>query len=120
MPATTVACSATELEHARRLGKARLINNGVDIDLLERVRGESGNARAAGPVTVGTSGRVCFQKNPALFVALAEAFPDLRWVWIGDGEMLSVLEKSRTPIAVTGWKDREETLRLVSGLDIYL
>lgn len=117
---TIVACSETEYRHALSLGRAALINNGVDVGLLARILAEQREGRDGGTVTVGTSGRISFQKNPALFAALAERFPACRWIWIGEGELDRELKQAKVPIEITGWQDREGTLRRVADLDIYV
>jgi glycosyltransferase involved in cell wall biosynthesis len=117
---TIVACGGTEYEHALKIGKAILINNGVDMELVDKIIAEEPQSRRLPRPLIGTSGRISYQKNPGLFRALAESFPQADWVWIGEGEMRGELDASETPIDVTGWKSREETMRLVSGFDIYV
>ena len=53
------------------------------------------------PFTVYTLGRICYQKNPTLFNEIAEALPDVKFIWIGDGELREQLTSKN--IEITGW-----------------
>ncbi|MDA8175358.1 MAG: glycosyltransferase [Nitrospiraceae bacterium] len=116
---TTVAVSSDELAYARRLaGSAVLIPNGVD---LEIVRGEGHQFPANGRVYAGISGRITYARNPALYRNIAKSLKDrANFIWIGDGELKDALELPDSRITVTGWKSRQEGLKLLSGLDIYM
>jgi len=119
---TVVACSQGEYEEALRLGAvACLLPNAVDLSLIDQATPKRLAPEDA--FLVGTSGRISWQKNPELFHSIARAFKgDIRFtfVWIGDGELRSVLEQPGADINVTGWQTRRETLDLVAGLDLYI
>ncbi|OUO46649.1 glycosyl transferase [Olsenella sp. An285] len=121
---TTIACSKGELDEALSLSKrALLVNNGIDpeeIDAcLERALGEKNlEPRERDAYTVFTIGRICDQKNPELFNRIALSLPDLRFLWIGDGELRDALTASN--IEVTGWLGRQEVLALASQADCFL
>ena len=53
--------------------------------------------------TVYTLGRVTYQKNPEMFNEIAKRLPDIRFVWIGAGELEDKLTAPN--IFVTGWAD---------------
>jgi glycosyltransferase involved in cell wall biosynthesis len=118
-----IALSTDELLWARRLSPgAVLVPNSVDMDVVEKARNEAMPLAEGGPLRVGISGRITYARAPWMFRALAEALSgdDVRLLWIGDGELRKQLEASRAPIEITGWKNREEALKLVAGLDIYV
>lgn len=77
---------------------------------------------------VGTVARITAQKAPYRFVEIAEAVvkikPDVKFIWIGDGELREELEKLidtkglSNNVFVTGWtKEVEKNLLL---LDVFL
>ena len=68
--------------------------------------------------TVYTAGRIGPQKNPKLFNAIAEKCPDIRFVWIGDGEERKYLTSSN--ITVTGFVSRDRVIELSVNYDCYL
>ena len=70
------------------------------------------------PFTVFTLGRICFQKNPSLFNSIAEKLPNIRFVWIGDGELRSELKSEN--IEITGWVEREVALRKAINGDVFI
>lgn len=121
---TTIACSKGELEETLPLTKrALLVNNGIDpeeIDgyLSQAADGRSDDPRARRPFTVFTIGRVCDQKNPELFNQIALALPDVRFLWVGDGELRDAL--SAPNVEVSGWVDRQEALAIASQADCFL
>lgn len=78
-------------------------------------------------VVVGAVGRIEPQKNPTLlfdaFSGAAEALPNLKFVWIGDGSFRSTIEmRARKKglvdrVIVEGWRD-DARFRM-AGLDIF-
>ena len=68
--------------------------------------------------TVFTLGRICFQKNPSLFNSIAEKLPNIRFVWIGDGELRSELKSEN--IEITGWVERDVALRKSINGDVFI
>src|SRR5690606_16369073 len=75
----TIACGDTEFELAKNIGKAVLVRNGIDIKSLGHIIKNSNNEI----FTIGSIGRLSYQKNPSLFNNIAEKFPDLKFIWIG-------------------------------------
>ena len=113
----TISCSYGEHQETLKLTKrATYINNGINTDdidkMLEKVKS------VEHPFTVFTLGRICYQKNPVLFNTIAEAMPDITFLWIGDGELKSELKSPN--IVITGWVDRTEALRLSANADLFL
>ena len=68
--------------------------------------------------TVFTLGRICAQKNPVLFNWIAEALPEVQFIWIGDGELRHELKSSN--IKITGWVKREKALQYSLEADVFL
>lgn len=114
---TTISCSYGEHQETLKLTKrAAYVNNGINMEELDRIL-ETVEVKAH-PFTVFTSGRICYQKNPALFNHIAESMPDVHFLWIGDGELRRELKAKN--IEVTGWVDRSEALRMSMNADIFL
>ena len=67
---------------------------------------------------VCTVGRIGYQKNPDMFNKVAECFPDVHFTWIGDGELRDKLTSSN--IEITGWKTRNEVLRILNEQDVFI
>ena len=111
---TTIACGDTEYEHAKKLGKALLVRNGVSIDDVHALK----RAKTGTDFVVGTMGRLSPQKNPKLFNDIAEKFPLIKFIWIGDGELRKHITAEN--ITIMGWMPREKALDLVNEFDIYI
>ena len=115
---TTISCSEGEHRETLRLtSNARFVNNGINIDEMEKMMESIGSCEEDRK-KVFTLGRICYQKNPALFNEIAMKMPDLQFVWIGDGELRDVLEAPN--IEVTGWLNREEALRCSMSPRIFI
>lgn len=118
----TISCSEGEHRETLRLTRrAEKINNGIDLEEIDRELAaipETSAQADARPYTVFTLGRICYQKNPELFNQIAERMPELRFVWIGDGELCEQLNAPN--IEVTGWVDRASALRIASRADCFL
>lgn len=114
---TTISCSEGEHKETLKLTKrACYVNNGINIDELQNILNsvELDNH----PFTVFTLGRICHQKNPALFNQIAKALPDIHFVWIGDGELRNELTSEN--IEITGWVDRPNALKKAVNADLFL
>ncbi|WP_372754712.1 glycosyltransferase [Mariniflexile sp.] len=114
LPGTTIACGDTEYEYAKKLGKSHLVRNGVNISELRNFALK--NEKTV--FTVGTVGRISFQKNPELFNKIAELFPKIKFVWVGNGVLHTKLLSEN--IEVTGWKTREDVIETVNSFDVYI
>ncbi len=115
---TTISCSKGEHSESLKLNKqAVYVNNGINMEQLQKLIDELGNAKQH-PFTVFTLGRICYQKNPALFNKIALAMPDVRFLWIGDGELRS--ELTAPNITITGWTERKEALKYSTAGDVFV
>ena len=111
---TTIACGDTEFEHAKIIGKAKLVRNGVSPKQL--LKYNTGTKR--NKFRVGTMGRLSPQKNPKLFNEIARRLPKIEFIWIGAGQLQT--ELSSKNIIVTGWKAHEEAMQIVNTFDVYI
>ena len=114
---TTISCSLGEHRETLKLTKRAIyVNNGINI---ERLRGCLEKvSRITHPFTVFTIGRICHQKNPKLFNEIAEIMPEIKFLWIGDGELRNELKAKN--IEITGWVEREKALELSVNADIFI
>lgn len=104
----TISCSKGEHQETLKLTKhARYVNNGINVDELQAFI-EQTKVKNKYPFTVFTLGRICYQKNPELFNQIANALPEVHFLWIGGGELKSKLTSPN--IEVTSWVDRETAL----------
>jgi glycosyltransferase involved in cell wall biosynthesis len=110
----TIACGDTEYEHAKKIGESLLVRNGVNINDVYSFKKTVPNK----VFTIGTVGRLSSQKNPKLFNEIAERFPEINFIWIGDGELKHEITSKN--IEIKGWMPREKVLELVSSFDIYI
>lgn len=115
---TTISCSEGEHQETLKLTRrATYVDNGINIaqldQLLSTIKSEEEH-----PFTVFTLGRICYQKNPMLFNKIAEALPEIHFLWIGDGEMREELNSPN--IEITGWLDRKSALSKSVLTDVFL
>ena len=114
---TTISCSFGEHQETLKLtSNAVYVNNAINTTelngKLEKV------AVCDHPFTVFTLGRICYQKNPKLFNEIAEAMPNVKFLWIGDGDLKNELRSKN--IEITGWVDRTEALRKSMNADVFV
>jgi len=115
---TVISCSEGEHQETMKLTKnATYVNNGINTRELQKLI-NSVEVETKQPFTVFTLGRICYQKNPVLFNEVAEKLPDVRFLWIGDGELRKELKSPN--IEVTGWVDRDEALRFSLPTDVFV
>ena len=111
----TIACGDTENEIAASIGKSVLVRNGIDINSVR----ENFIKRRNEILTIGIVGRITFARNPSLFNAIAKKYPDINFVWIGDGELNH--EITAPNIRITGWMlEKNKVLTELNAIDIYI
>ncbi|AEV69377.1 glycosyltransferase [Acetivibrio clariflavus] len=116
---TTISCSEGEHQESLKLTKnAVYVNNGINIKVLQDLIDSVDKKNDQHPFTVFTLGRICHQKNPQLFNKVAELMSDVKFVWIGDGELRSFLNSKN--IEITGWVDRKEALKYALMADVFI
>ncbi len=116
---TILACGQEEYAKAQKLlmgkSRAKLLKNSLDLTPLPCLQQEP---HSSGKLRVGTSGRVSPQKGPELFSTLSETLQqDMEWLWIGASEKDAMLPAH---VQRTGWVSREDGLRLMASLDVYI
>ena len=89
---TTISCSEGEYQESLKISKcATYVNNAVNTDELREIIAKV--ERIEHRFTVFTLGRICYQKNPALFNQIAEKMPEICFLWIGEGELREELKR---------------------------
>ena len=113
----TISCSPGEHKETLKLtSKATYVNNAINVEKLDKRVGKLEEKQH--PFTVYTLGRICYQKNPSMFNEIARALPDIRFLWIGDGELREQLDSNN--IEITGWVERDEALKKCVNADVFL
>jgi glycosyltransferase involved in cell wall biosynthesis len=112
-----VGCGPSEGELYRSLGKnSAFVSNGVQPD--------ASGTRLPGTSTrlISFTGIASFQKDPAMFSAIAadsaELSGNFAFYWIGDGPLEKELD--RNFVTLTGWKGIEEVKKLLEKTAVYL
>lgn len=114
---TTISCSEGEHQETLKMTKrATYVNNGINMEALDNIIKQI--TVQPHDFTVFTLGRICYQKNPVLFNQIAEAMPDVKFLWIGDGELRE--ELTAPNIEITGWADRKTALEKSVSADVFL
>lgn len=115
---TTISCSEGEHKESMKLtDNAFYVDNAINIEELKKTLNEF-EVEKKSEFTVFTIGRICHQKNPKLFNQIAEALPEIRFLWIGDGELRSQLNAPN--IEVTGWVERKDALKYSVSGDVFI
>lgn len=114
---TTISCSLGEHQETLKMTKnATYVNNAINVADLKRSLDKV--EKKNHPFTVFTLGRICYQKNPALFNSIAEKMPNTKFLWIGDGALSAELKSKN--IEITGWVNREEALKRSMNADVFV
>lgn len=118
-----IGCSKGEYEEALKMSNNCVnINNGIDIKKIDNIIMENNLDKEVcknnKKITIGTVGRICYQKNPLLFNEIAKKFPQYDFVWIGDGELKYELTSQN--IKITGWINKKEVIEEVLKLNIFI
>ena len=112
---TTIACGDAEYEIAKKIGPSYLVRNGIDCDEIQKYSTEHTNT----VLTIGIVGRITAARNPSLFNSIALQNLQFNFVWIGDGELKSVLNAPN--ISITGWfLDHNKVVAQLDKIDIYI
>lgn len=116
--AITLTCCESEDEEAKKFSKrTAYIETGVNLVDLSAILDDIKPVKND-KFTVFTLGRICVQKQPQLFNRIAELLPDVRFVWIGNGDLEN--ELTAPNIEVTGWKSRREALTMAKSADAFV
>lgn len=116
--AITLTCTESEDDMARTLSNdTAYIETGIDVKELAKTLNKVKRSENK-ELKVYTVGRIAKQKRPDLFNKIAELVPNVKFLWIGDGELKNELTSPN--ITVTGWKDRNEALKIADIADIFI
>ena len=114
----TISCSRGEHKETKKMtSKAIYIDNGINTKSLQKMLVKVAREENK-KFTVFTLGRICYQKNPKLFNEVAKKLPDVRFVWIGDGELREELTADN--IEITGWVNRRKALSYAVSADAFV
>jgi len=123
---TIVACSKKEYDiifkeiTAGNTNRLIRISNGIDTDQTIPKDYSIKNNK----VKIGVLGRISEQKAPWEFATIAKSINtkrhDIEFIWVGGGEENDVANLEQSGVRVTGMLSREEALKEVSTLDIFL
>jgi len=115
---TIVGCSEGEYAEALSLSNNAInINNGIDIEDINTMNLMPKTEDKSKPV-ICTLARISYSKNPEIFNDISKEFSDLKFIWIGDGELRERLTSEN--IEITGWKEKEEALEILNNCDIFI
>lgn len=113
----TIACGLGEWHIAKKINKnAMCVNNGIHTKEIDKVLALYNISRH--PFTVYTVGRIGPQKNPKQFNDIAKACPQIRFVWIGDGEDKIYLTSPN--ILITGFVKHKDVYHIACECDCYI
>lgn len=116
--AITLVCAPSEETVAKRLTRnTACIETGINVRKIDEQLCAIEPKKNDG-FTVYTLGRICYQKQPALFNKIASLVPEANFVWAGSGELERELTASN--LRVTGWMPRQEALAVGKSADIYI
>ncbi|WP_405315477.1 glycosyltransferase [Lactobacillus helveticus] len=113
----TIACSKGEYEITKELtSNATYVDNGINLKEFDGIK--LNHQADKNHLKIATLGRISLQKNPTLFNKIAMAFPNIEFLWIGDGELKDEITASN--IAITGWVNNRTALQYMADIDIFL
>lgn len=114
----TIACSKGEYDIARQLtSNVTYVDNGINLREIDKL-GLRPREIDFSNLQIATLGRISLQKNPRVFNKIAQSFPNIKFVWIGDGNLQSELTASN--ISITGWVDNKTALEYLNSADIFI
>lgn len=117
-PATFIACSASEAQHIHQhlTHRVCIVENAVE------ATGIPVKVTLNPRLKIGSVGRICAQKHPEAFAAIATQCQNLPidFIWLGAGEAKEEAILRAAGVEVTGWMTRAAVLTTLSQWDIYL
>ncbi len=116
---TIIGCSKGEFEEAKKISQnCVLIDNAINIGKLDQLIKVNNKEINFNDLKVCTVGRIGYQKNPREFNEIAKLLPNIKFTWIGDGELKEELTSKN--IRITGWKERADALNLMNDQNIFI
>lgn len=115
---TTISCSYGENEETKKLtSRAVYVDNGIDLNNITHIL-KNMSDRTEKKKTVFTIGRISPQKDPSMFNEIAKRFPNLNFIWIGDGNLNNLLTAKN--IKITGWLKANQALKIAAKCDVFV
>lgn len=115
----TIACGKGEWEKSTLVtNNSTYVSNGINTEKVDAILESVGTADSEHKFTVYTAGRISYQKHPELFNDIAKLMPDVKFMWIGDGDMREYLTSPN--IEITGWAEGDETIKLAMQGDVFI
>ena len=116
----TIADIDGELEASQKVTKnAICIPNGINLEEMNNILScVQVNAKEKSTMTVCMLGKIVPQKSPELFNEIAKEFPNIDFLWIGDGPFKKDLTSKN--ITITGWLNRTDAMIKILESDIFL
>ncbi len=116
---TIIACSEAEFEEASKISKrATYINNGINLNKIEKYIPDKVKKIDKDNLKVVTTGRITYAKNPTLFNRIAEINKNIQFTWVGQGELFNTLKSKN--IFITGWKEKNELYNFINLSDVFM
>lgn len=113
----SLTCCESEESVAKEFSdRTHYIETGISIEKFSKIIPMI--EKKSTKIKIFTLGRICKQKRPSLFNEIAKNFPDISFVWIGDGELRNQLTAHN--VEITGWKNRAEALKIASECDVFI
>ena len=111
-----IATSPGEYSEAVKVKKdAKLVYNGINTSDLDKYFDKY---HPNEQFSISTNGRLLSQKNPALFNEIAKRLSDVKFIWIGDGDLKHLLTSSNIEVKENCL--REQALEHVAKADAYI
>lgn len=119
-----IGVSPRELALAKRLNRRQPASYVPNVARVPEPAAAGGSQREDRSLIVVGAGRLCHQKDPSFFRAVAghlrELAPEIRLRWLGGGDPGDEHMLRSEGVDVTGWIERGEVLREMSTADVYL
>lgn len=115
----TIACSKSEYEITKQLtNNATYVDNGINLKEFSGLVIKDNSNLHSNNLKVVTIGRISVQKNPQLFNQIAISFPDIKFIWVGDGDLKTQLTAPN--ITITGWVNTTTALSYLNEANIFV
>ena len=116
----TIADIDGELEASKLVTKnAICIPNGINpYEMDEIIKQAESLVEKFDKTTICISGKIVYQKNPALFNRIAKLMPEYDFLWIGAGPLENELTSPN--ITITGWMTRTQAVAKILSSDVFI
>ncbi|MGN0165449.1 MAG: glycosyltransferase [Lachnospiraceae bacterium] len=116
-PCRIIACGMKEFQIAKSFRKDSIcVLNGINLKQMQ-LSDDLEDVGLKKQLEVLTVSRNVWQKNPALFNAIAERLPEVSFVWVGDEKKDDLVEEN---IETTGLLTHDDVIRRMKHADIFI